>query len=116
MATEDNRATMYDLVTRTAEQCFMPLTVGGGVRTPEDVRKLLLAGADKVNVGEVPDKDKLNTLANKGEETERDEEPRLRRGCFARIGEAAGDEVERSPSSSSRSRVVISARRIMRSH
>jgi cyclase len=49
MATEDNRATMYDLVTRTAEACFMPLTVGGGVRTPEDVRKLLLAGADKVS-------------------------------------------------------------------
>jgi len=49
MATADNRATMYDLVTRTAEQCFMPLTVGGGVRTPEDVRKLLLAGADKVS-------------------------------------------------------------------
>jgi cyclase len=49
MATEDNRATMYDLVSRTAEQCFMPLTVGGGVRTPEDVRKLLLAGADKVS-------------------------------------------------------------------
>lgn len=49
MATEDNRATMYDLVTRTAEQCFMPLTVGGGVRTPDDVRKLLLAGADKVS-------------------------------------------------------------------
>jgi imidazole glycerol-phosphate synthase subunit HisF len=49
MATEDNRATMFDLVTRTAEQCFMPLTVGGGVRTPEDVRNLLLAGADKVS-------------------------------------------------------------------
>jgi imidazole glycerol-phosphate synthase subunit HisF len=49
MATEDNRSTMYDLVTRTAEHCFMPLTVGGGVRTPEDVRKLLLAGADKVS-------------------------------------------------------------------
>jgi imidazole glycerol-phosphate synthase subunit HisF len=49
MATEDNRATMYDLVTRTAEQCFMPLTVGGGVRTPDDVRNLLLAGADKVS-------------------------------------------------------------------
>jgi cyclase len=40
---------MFDLVTRTAEQCFMPLTVGGGVRTPEDVRNLLLAGADKVS-------------------------------------------------------------------
>ncbi len=49
MATEDNRDTMFDLVTRTAEHCFMPLTVGGGVRTPDDVRKLLLAGADKVS-------------------------------------------------------------------
>ena len=48
-ATHENRATMYDLVTRTAEQCFMPLTVGGGVRTHEDVRALLLAGADKVS-------------------------------------------------------------------
>ena len=49
MATEQNRGTMYDLVTRTAERCFMPLTVGGGVRTPGDVRALLLAGADKVS-------------------------------------------------------------------
>jgi imidazole glycerol-phosphate synthase subunit HisF len=49
MATEDNRATLYDLVTRTAEACFMPLTVGGGVRSHHDVRKLLLAGADKVS-------------------------------------------------------------------
>ncbi len=49
MATEENRATMFDLVTRTAEQCFMPLTVGGGVRSHEDVRALLLAGADKVS-------------------------------------------------------------------
>ena len=49
MATEDNRATMFDLVTRTAEACFMPLTVGGGVRTVGDVRALLLAGADKVS-------------------------------------------------------------------
>jgi cyclase len=40
---------MYDVVTRTAEACFMPLTVGGGVRTPDDVRALLLAGADKVS-------------------------------------------------------------------
>ena len=49
MATEDNRPTMFDLVTRTAEACFMPLTVGGGVRTVDDVRALLLAGADKVS-------------------------------------------------------------------
>ncbi len=48
-ATYENRGTMFDLVTRTAEACFMPLTVGGGVRTPEDVRALLLAGADKVS-------------------------------------------------------------------
>lgn len=48
-ATHENRGTMYDLATRTAEQCFMPLTIGGGVRTPEDVRALLLAGADKVS-------------------------------------------------------------------
>lgn len=48
-ATHENRGTMFDLVTRTAEQCFMPLTVGGGVRSHEDVRKLLLAGADKVS-------------------------------------------------------------------
>lgn len=48
-ATHENRGTMYDVVTRTAEACFMPLTVGGGVRTPDDVRALLLAGADKVS-------------------------------------------------------------------
>ncbi len=49
MATEENRGTMFDLVTRTAEQCFMPLTVGGGVRSHSDVRALLRAGADKVS-------------------------------------------------------------------
>ena len=49
MATEENRDTMFDLATRTAEQCFMPLTIGGGVRTHHDVRDLLLAGADKVS-------------------------------------------------------------------
>ena len=48
-ATHENRGTMFDLVTRTAEQCFMPLTVGGGVRSHHDVRALLLAGADKVS-------------------------------------------------------------------
>ncbi|ARO15345.1 imidazoleglycerol phosphate synthase, cyclase subunit [Ketogulonicigenium robustum] len=48
-ATHENRGTMYDVVTRTAEACFMPLTVGGGVRTHHDVRALLLAGADKVS-------------------------------------------------------------------
>ncbi|PIR38045.1 MAG: imidazole glycerol phosphate synthase subunit HisF [Alphaproteobacteria bacterium CG11_big_fil_rev_8_21_14_0_20_39_49] len=49
-ASSDNRDTMYDVITRVAEQCFMPLTVGGGVRSVDDVRKLLLAGADKVAI------------------------------------------------------------------
>ncbi|WP_425043611.1 imidazole glycerol phosphate synthase subunit HisF [Primorskyibacter sp. S87] len=48
-ATHENRGTMYDVVQRTAEQCYIPLTVGGGVRSREDVRDLLLAGADKVS-------------------------------------------------------------------
>ncbi len=49
-ASSDNRDLIYDVVTEVAEHCFMPLTVGGGVRTLEDVRKLLLAGADKVSI------------------------------------------------------------------
>ena len=49
-ASSDNRETIYDVVSGTAEQCFMPLTVGGGVRTTDDIRKLLLAGADKVSI------------------------------------------------------------------
>ncbi|XXK32299.1 imidazole glycerol phosphate synthase subunit HisF [Rhodobacteraceae bacterium nBUS_24] len=48
-ATHENRGTMFDMVQRTAEQCYIPLTVGGGVRSPQDVRALLLAGADKVS-------------------------------------------------------------------
>ena len=48
-ATHENRGTMFDLVTRTAEQIYVPLTVGGGVRSHNDVRALLLAGADKVS-------------------------------------------------------------------
>ncbi len=49
-ATHENRGIIFDVVTRTAEACFMPLTVGGGVRTLDDIRKLLLAGADKVSI------------------------------------------------------------------
>ncbi|WP_020398682.1 imidazole glycerol phosphate synthase subunit HisF [Kordiimonas gwangyangensis] len=49
-ASSERRDILLDVVSRTAEACFMPLTVGGGVRTAEDVRKLLLAGADKVSV------------------------------------------------------------------
>ena len=49
-ASHENRATLYDVVARTAERCFMPLTVGGGVREVEDIRRLLLAGADKTSI------------------------------------------------------------------
>src|SRR5881394_3452090 len=49
-ASHEGRDTLYDVVRRTAEQCFMPLTVGGGVRAVEDIRKLLHAGADKVSI------------------------------------------------------------------
>ena len=49
-ASHEKRGTLLDVVRRTAEVCFMPLTVGGGVRTLEDIRALLLAGADKVSI------------------------------------------------------------------
>ncbi len=49
-ASHENRDTIFDIVERTAERCFMPLTVGGGVRTTDDIRKLLEAGADKVSI------------------------------------------------------------------
>ncbi|MEC5292124.1 imidazole glycerol phosphate synthase subunit HisF [Aurantimonas sp. C2-6-R+9] len=49
-ASSDNRETIFDIVAQTAEHCFMPLTVGGGVRAVSDVRRLLLAGADKVAI------------------------------------------------------------------
>ena len=65
-ATHENRGTMFDLVTRTAEACFMPLTVGGGVRTHHDVRNLLLAGADKVSFNSAAVAD-LNVLTEAAE-------------------------------------------------
>jgi len=49
-ASHENRETIFDVVQRTAEQCFMPVTVGGGIRTVDDIRKMLLAGADKVSI------------------------------------------------------------------
>ena len=66
-ASLENRGTLLDLVSQTAEQCFMPLTIGGGVRTPEDVRALLLAGADKVsfNTAAVADPGVVSASAEK---------------------------------------------------
>ncbi|MFQ5437832.1 MAG: imidazole glycerol phosphate synthase subunit HisF [Paracoccaceae bacterium] len=66
-ATHENRGTMQDVARRTAEQCFMPLTIGGGVRSPDDVRALLLAGADKVsfNSAAVANPDVVAEAANK---------------------------------------------------
>ncbi|MGN6550294.1 MAG: imidazole glycerol phosphate synthase subunit HisF, partial [Pararhizobium sp.] len=56
-ASSDNRETIFDVVARTAEQCFMPLTVGGGVRSVADIRRLLLSGADKVSINTAAVKD-----------------------------------------------------------
>lgn len=56
-ASSDNRDTIFDVAQRTAEQCFMPLTIGGGVRTVENIRDLLLAGADKVSINTAAVKD-----------------------------------------------------------
>jgi imidazole glycerol-phosphate synthase subunit HisF len=56
-ATHENRGTILDVVRRTAEACFMPVTVGGGVRAIEDIRALMLAGADKVSINSAAVKD-----------------------------------------------------------
>jgi cyclase len=66
-ASHENRGTILDVVQRTAERCFMPLTVGGGVRGVEDVRKLLEAGADKVsiNTAVVTNRDLVRQAAEK---------------------------------------------------
>jgi cyclase len=66
-ASHEDRGILLDVVTRTAEACFMPLTVGGGVRTVEDIRALLLAGADKVsiNTAAVADRDFVRRASEK---------------------------------------------------
>jgi cyclase len=66
-ASHENRSTLLDVVQRTAEACFMPLTVGGGVRAIEDIRNLLLAGADKVaiNTAAVADRAFVRAAAEK---------------------------------------------------
>jgi imidazole glycerol-phosphate synthase subunit HisF len=66
-ASHEGRDTIVDVVARTAEHCFMPLTVGGGIRTIEDIRRLLLAGADKVSINSaaVSDPDFISRAADK---------------------------------------------------
>ncbi len=66
-ATHENRDVMYDVVSRVAEKCFMPMTVGGGVRTVDDVKKLLRAGADKVSINSaaISNPDLMKDAANK---------------------------------------------------
>ncbi|TVQ56718.1 MAG: imidazole glycerol phosphate synthase subunit HisF [Rhodobacteraceae bacterium] len=66
-ASHENRGTILDIARRTAERCFMPLTIGGGVRTLDDIRALLLAGADKVsiNTAAVRDPDFVRRAAEK---------------------------------------------------
>jgi cyclase len=66
-ASHEKRGTLLDVVSRTAERCFMPLTVGGGVRSVEDVRTLLEAGADKVsiNTAAVKDRDLVRRASEK---------------------------------------------------
>ncbi|RCL01317.1 MAG: Imidazoleglycerol-phosphate synthase [Candidatus Tokpelaia sp. JSC085] len=66
-ASSEDRDTIFDVVAKTAECCFVPLTVGGGIRTVNDVRKLLLAGADKVsiNTAAVQNPDLIAEAANK---------------------------------------------------
>ncbi|WEK51063.1 MAG: imidazole glycerol phosphate synthase subunit HisF [Candidatus Kaistia colombiensis] len=58
-ATHENRGTILDVVARTAEACFMPVTVGGGVRAVEDIRALMLAGADKVAINSAAVTDRM---------------------------------------------------------
>ncbi|WP_196260331.1 imidazole glycerol phosphate synthase subunit HisF [Pelagibacterium limicola] len=66
-ASHEGRETIFDVVARTAEHCFMPVTVGGGVRSVEDIRKLLLSGADKVSINSaaVADPDFVARAADK---------------------------------------------------
>ncbi|SCM70885.1 Imidazole glycerol phosphate synthase subunit HisF [uncultured Pleomorphomonas sp.] len=66
-ASHENRGTILDVVRRTAERCFMPVTVGGGVRSVEDIRELLLAGADKASImsAAVRDRDLVRRASEK---------------------------------------------------
>jgi imidazole glycerol-phosphate synthase subunit HisF len=85
-ASAEERETLYDVVRRTAEECFMPLTVGGGVRTIEDIRRLLLAGADKVSI---------NTAAVANPEFVRDAAKKFGSQCIVAAIDAKRAGVER---------------------
>ena len=92
-ASHENRDTIFDVVRRTAEQCFMPLTVGGGVRTVEDIRKLLLAGADKVSINSaaVANPEFVREAAENGSfDARRYESYRRLRRLYAQLREARG--------------------------
>ena len=104
-ATHENRDVMYDVVTQVAEHCFMPLTVGGGVRTMEDVRNLLLAGADKVSI---------NSAAVKRPEFVREAAEKFGSQCIvvaidAKAGQGAGRRKQGEGNEDSMSELALSA-------
>ena len=86
-ASHENRGTLLDVVRRTAEVCFMPLTVGGGVRTVEDIRNLLLAGADKVSINSAAVADRALRARGGGEIRQPMHRRRDRRQARRRPGE-----------------------------
>ena len=86
-ASSDGRDTMHDVVERTAASCFMPLTVGGGIRTIEDIRKMLNSGADKVS---------LNTAAIKNPELIRESSEKYGNQCIVVAIDAKRDDTKES--------------------
>ncbi len=88
-ASHEDRGILLDVVRRTAEACFMPLTVGGGVRTVEDIRQLLLAGADKVSI---------NTAAVKNPDFVREAAEKFGRQCIVVAIDAKRSETPGLPS------------------
>ena len=65
-ASNENRETIYDVVEKTSKKCFVPLTVGGGVRSIEDINKLLNCGADKVSINDIKKAKELNNKKIEG--------------------------------------------------
>ena len=92
-ATHENRGTMLDVVRRTAEACFMPLTVGGGVRTIDDIRALLRSGADKVSIN-----------------TRRGRPPRIRQGGRRKVRRAVHRGRDRRQAGQARRRLATAGR------